>query len=78
MARVRRICGWYTLGNHDALTGPINAHPYHTMFSLPTAGEAGGVASGTENYYSFNYGNVHFISLDSQDSSRAANGAMAA
>ena len=42
--------------------------PYFDMFSFPTAGEAGGVASGTESYYSFDYGNVHFIVLDSEQS----------
>ncbi|MEO8630299.1 MAG: metallophosphoesterase family protein [Betaproteobacteria bacterium] len=68
---------WYTLGNHDAGTGAVGAHPYRTMFSLPTAAQAGGVASGTKNYYSFDYGNVHFISLDSQETSRAPGGAMA-
>ena len=68
---------WYTLGNHDAGTGSIGAHPYHTMFSFPTAGQAGGVASGTKSYYSFDYANVHFISLDSQETSRSTSGAMA-
>ena len=42
------------------------------MFSFPTAGEAGGVASGTEAYYSFDYGNVHFIVLDSEQSPATA------
>ncbi len=32
--------------------------------------DVGGVASGTEQYYSFDYGNVHFVSLDSQLSAR--------
>src|SRR5258706_6591069 len=68
---------WYTLGNHDAGTGSIGNHPYMTMFSLPTAGQAGGISSGTKSYYSFNYGNIHFISLDSQETNRASNGAMA-
>jgi len=40
--------------------------PYLKIFSLPTAGEVGGVASGTEQYYSTNYGNVHLVSLDAQ------------
>ncbi len=44
--------------------------PYLDIFSLPTRGELGGVPSGTEQYYSFNYGNVHIISLDSQLSTR--------
>ena len=38
--------------------------------------EAGGVASGTEAYYSFDYANVHFIVLDSHDSPRSPGGAM--
>lgn len=44
--------------------------PYLDIFSLPTAGEVGGVASGTEQYYSFDYGNVHVVSLDSQLTAR--------
>ncbi len=44
--------------------------PYLNIFTLPTAGEAGGVASATEQYYSFDYGNVHIVSLDSQLSGR--------
>lgn len=44
--------------------------PYLTIFSLPTAGESGGVASGTEQYYSVDYGNLHIVSLDSQLSAR--------
>ncbi len=44
--------------------------PYLKIFSLPTAGETGGVPSGTEQYYAFDYGNVHVVSLDSQLSNR--------
>lgn len=40
--------------------------PYLKIFTLPTAGEVGGVPSGTEQYYSMNYGNVHLVSLDGQ------------
>lgn len=50
--------------------GEIELMPYLDIFSLPTAAEAGGVASGTEQYYSFDYGNVHIVSLDSQLSAR--------
>jgi hypothetical protein len=59
---------WPTLGNHDSYAGePI---PYFDIFTLPTQGEAGGVPSGTEHYYSFDYGPVHFVCLDSQSSNR--------
>lgn len=46
--------------------------PYLNIFSLPDAAQAGGIASGTEQYYSFDYGNVHVVSLDSQLSNRDA------
>ena len=69
---------WSTIGNHDTAqtTNPPSSLPYFQMFTLPAAAEAGGVASGTEKYYSFNYGNIHFICLDSMTSSRVANSAM--
>ena len=57
---------WPSLGNHDASTpstpGPC---PFYDNFTLPTNGESGGVPSGSEFYFSFDYGNVHFISLNS-------------
>jgi len=58
---------WPSPGNHDYDNGASTATtvPYYTVFSMPTMGEAGGVASGTEAYYSYDYGNVHFISMDS-------------
>ena len=63
---------WPTIGNHDARTQQV----YFDAFTLPTNAEAGGVASGTENYYSFDYANIHFVVLDSQLSDRSSNGAM--
>jgi hypothetical protein len=52
-------------GNHEYATPDV---PYFSVFSLPTAGESGGLPSGTESFYSFNYGNIHFIMLNSQGS----------
>jgi acid phosphatase type 7 len=56
-------------GNHDyANSTALQAShimPYYDIFSLPTAAEAGGLPSGTEAYYSYNYANIHFVSLDS-------------
>ena len=59
---------WPTLGNHDGSTGDSTTEsgPYYDIFSLPRNGEAGGVASGTEAYYSFDYGNMHFVCLNSE------------
>ncbi len=69
---------WSTIGNHDTAqsTNPPANLPYFQMFTLPTGTEGGGVASGTEKYYSFNYGNIHFICLDSMTSSRAVGSPM--
>jgi tetratricopeptide (TPR) repeat protein len=69
---------WPTLGNHDAFSAssPSESGAYYDMFTLPRAAEAGGLASGTEAYYSFDHGNVHFVCLDSHDTDRSAGGAM--
>jgi len=64
---------WPTLGNHESpsVSTSIGTGPYYEAHVLPTNGQAGGVASGTEAYYAFDYANVHFIVLDSMDSNRA-------
>jgi hypothetical protein len=70
---------WPTLGNHDTAqsTAYVDTYPYFQIFTLPTTGQAGGIPSGTEHYYSFDLGMVHFICLDSMTANRATNGAMA-
>lgn len=70
---------WPALGNHDAGTANsiTQSGVYYDLFTLPTRAQAGGVPSGTEAYYSFDYANIHFICLDSHDSDRSADGAMA-
>jgi hypothetical protein len=69
---------WPTLGNHDAGSAAsiTQSGAYYDMFTLPTLGQAGGLMSGTEAYYSFDYGNVHFICLDSEGTDRSVGGAM--
>lgn len=69
---------WSALGNHDAKSANsiTQSGVYYDVFTFPTLGQAGGVMSGTEAYYSFDYANVHFICLDSHDSDRSANGTM--
>lgn len=54
----------------DGVTQASGRMPYLDIYSFPANGEVGGVASGTEQYYSFNQGNVHVVSLDSQLSAR--------
>jgi len=74
---LRKSVLWPALGNHDTYsTGVVESFPYLEIFTLPTEGEAGGISSGTEKYYSFDYGNIHFVVLDSMSSNRETNGAM--
>ncbi|MFT7618712.1 MAG: hypothetical protein ACI97A_002359 [Planctomycetota bacterium] len=78
-AMLRKTVVWPTYGNHDALSANATAltGPYFEIFELPSAGEVGGLPSGTEAYYSFDYGDIHFVVLDSQTSDRSVGGAMA-
>lgn len=77
-APLRRAVLWPAFGNHDAVSADASTQsgPYFDSFSLPRAAEAGGVPSGTEAYYSFDYGNLHVICLDSTESDRSPTGAM--
>ena len=64
------------VGNHDyadhgdAFPGasfpyPTAPYEYFNALTIPQNAELGGVASSSKRYYSYNYGNVHFIVLDS-------------
>lgn len=66
---LRQSVTWSTMGNHETGGGDQtlrNDYAYYDIFTMPTAGQAGGVPSGTEHYYSFDYANIHFVCLDSQ------------
>jgi hypothetical protein len=70
---------WFSCyGNHDGWSADSDTQtgPYFDILTHPTNAECGGVASGTEAYFSLDYGNVHILSLDSFESSRSTNGAM--
>lgn len=62
-------------GNHDYnLISPVQSPtaplthdgPYYQLTEVYKNAEAGGVASGHELFYSYNYGNVHFVGLNSE------------
>lgn len=72
---LRQAVLWPTRGNHDFIYGGAN-DDYYDLFTMPTAAEAGGVVSGTEAYYGFDWGQVHFVCLDSEGSDRSPGGAM--
>ena len=71
---LRQTVVWPSPGNHEYYNGGTDAAtetgPYFDIFTMPRSAEAGGVASGSEAYYSFDYANVHFISLDSMGINR--------
>jgi hypothetical protein len=68
---LRNIAVWPAYGNHDA-----RRWAFFNIFTFPESGEAGGVSSGTENWYAFDYANAHFVVLDSQASDRSPDGPM--
>lgn len=76
---LRNTVCWAAMGNHEGKTskGKDGTGPFYDAYICPTRGEAGGLPSGKEAYYSFNYGNVHFVVLDSHDLDRRPGGAMA-
>lgn len=72
---LRKSVLWSTRGNHENTDAAGSV--YYAIHTFPTQGQAGGVPSGTEAYYSFDYGNIHFVCLDAFGSSRGANSPMA-
>ncbi len=70
---------WPVPGNHDFYSARAadQSGVYFESFTLPTEGELGGAPSGTEAYYSFDWGPLHVVALDSEDTDRSAEGAMA-
>jgi hypothetical protein len=73
-----KVC-WASMGNHEGFSssGKTGVGPYYDAYVSPKKGEAGGVPSGTEAYYSFDYGNIHAICLNSHDVDRRPQGRMA-
>ncbi|MES2825592.1 MAG: metallophosphoesterase family protein [Pseudomonadota bacterium] len=75
---LRQSVTWPAFGNHDAHSADSDSQtgPYYNIFSLPKNAEVGGIASGTEAYYAFDYANVHFVVLDSDKTNRAVGAPM--
>lgn len=76
---LRNTVCWASMGNHEGRTskGATGVGPFYDAYMSPTQGEAGGLPSGKEAYYSFDFGKVHFICLDSHDLDRRPTGEMA-
>lgn len=70
---IMRFLPFYPIpGNHDYNSvnqlKPAEKHsgPYYNVVEVFKNAEMGGVPSHTEAYYSFDYGNVHFMALNSE------------
>ena len=76
---LRNTVCWASMGNHEGRTskGAFGEGPYYDAYICPTNAEAGGLPSGKEAYYSFDWGRTHFICLDSHDLDRRPTGEMA-
>lgn len=68
---LRNTSVWPVYGNHDA-----RRWVFFDIFTFPVNAESGGVASGSENYYSFDYANIHFVILDTEASDLDEDGEM--
>ncbi|MDQ3018153.1 MAG: metallophosphoesterase, partial [Bacteroidota bacterium] len=77
-AKLKNSIAWSCLGNHDGHSADSDTQtgPYYDIFTFPTLGQCGGEPSGTEAYYSYDFGNIHFIILDSYDTNRSVTGPM--
>jgi hypothetical protein len=75
---LRNTVVWPAMGNHEGASSNAltETGPYYQAYVLPRGAEAGGLASGAEAYYSFDYANVHFIVLDSHQTSLSTTGPM--
>jgi hypothetical protein len=50
-------------GNHEDYDSMVN---YKATFSVPQSGESGGYPSNSQDYYSFDYANIHIIMLSTE------------
>ena len=76
---LRNTVCWPAMGNHEGRhsSGVTGIGPYYDGYVTPTTAQSGGVPSGTEAYYSFDFGRAHFICLNSHDLPRDPAGTMA-
>lgn len=53
-------------GNHDSRPSNNDGRAYLDLFVLPANGASAGYPDHAERYYSFDYGPVHFVALDTE------------
>jgi len=70
---IRNTPMYSAVGNHEVRYTSSHSYltpestPYYQIYNFPADGEGGGLASGTESYFSWDYGNVHFISINAEE-----------
>ncbi len=69
---VKTLVPWAINGNHDARRWAM-----YDIFEFPQNGESGGLASGSEEYYAIESGNVHIVMLDSEQADTSKDSKMA-
>jgi len=69
---VKRFVPWAVTGNHDA-----RRWAFYEIWDFPKRGECGGVASGSDEFYSIDNGNLHIVMLDSEHPNLDSDGEMA-
>ena len=72
-ATVLKSVLWPTFGNHDGVSASsvTQRGPYYEIFTLPPSSVGIVDPFQTEAFYSFDFGNIHFISLNSTDIDRS-------
>ncbi len=62
---------WTTFSDGEPYSNTNNqTGPFFDIFEFPENGELGGIASEFEDFYSFDFGNIHFVVLNSLTRSR--------
>ncbi|MFT6019883.1 MAG: hypothetical protein ACI9VN_000551 [Patescibacteria group bacterium] len=76
--RMANSVSWSCFGNHDGgdADSEDESGTYYEVFDFPKNAEAGGLPTGTEAYFSFDYGNMHVVSLNTVDVDREPDGEM--
>jgi regulation of enolase protein 1 (concanavalin A-like superfamily) len=63
---LRRSAFYPSLGNHDSRASTQHGFAYLHSYVLPENGAGGAYPDHAERFYSFDYGPVHFIALDTE------------
>jgi hypothetical protein len=63
---LKRKAFFPSMGNHDSRPDNNNGRAYLDLFVLPDDAAAGAYPDHAERYYSFDYGPVHFVALDTE------------